>query len=350
MKAKDLKKIISEVSKLNPSRVIVPILECFVVEDGKLIASNLDTWLIYSVPFENGLVVPISMMGKILMKLSPSDNVGIEKEGRYINIVINGKKLFNLLGDNVKDFPAVPGRLANSCGELNEKDIITIRNLARFKSTDELRPAMTGLLMDVNCFVATDGHLMGWVKHNSTTDFTNMARKSFLLDNDIFKFLDVESYLMFESGSHMTFSGSKDVVIKLIDETFPDYKNVIPKDTKMSVSINRRDLIREIEFASIASNKSTYQVIIDFSDEITIQSNDIDFENSFKNTLPALLIERHDKKCDTLKVGFNAKYFLTCLRMNGECMVTIDVGEPNRAIVFDKEFLLMPVMITAGFE
>ena len=63
--------------------------------------------------------------------------------------------------------------------------------------------------------------------------------------------------------SFITAQLKKDIIItKIIDEKFPDYNSVIPKDNNKTFLIDKKVLLGAIRRVAIFSNKSTHQVAL----------------------------------------------------------------------------------------
>ena len=55
--------------------------------------------------------------------------------------------------------------------------------------------------------------------------------------------------------------GDTELVCRLIDASFPDYKVVIPADNPYKLTVNKNDFQNALRRVSVFSNKSTNQVL-----------------------------------------------------------------------------------------
>ena len=49
---------------------------------------------------------------------------------------------------------------------------------------------------------------------------------------------------------------------RIIDERFPDFDSVIPKDNEKELVVNRKNLLSAVRRVSIFSNRSTHQIAL----------------------------------------------------------------------------------------
>ena len=137
-------------------------------------------------------------------------------------------------------------------------------------SQDELKPSLTGVLFKFSekgfTAVATDGHRL--VKQNRTDLHT---RKGFngevIVPKKFLSYLNTqlsdEKITLVMGDSFLKAQIKNDIVItKIIDEKFPDYNSVIPKDNNKTFTVDKNILLGSIRRVSIFSNKSTHQVAL----------------------------------------------------------------------------------------
>ncbi|MDB5240525.1 MAG: polymerase subunit beta, partial [Spirosoma sp.] len=156
---------------------IVPILENFLfrIEVGDnasggtltVTASDLQTTMTTQIPVEaseNGAIaIPAKLLLDTLRSLPEQPvtiNIDTETFGTEI-LTDNGR--YKLSGENPIDFPKLPTVSKNMSVEMTSDVLLgAINNTVFATSTDDLRPAMTGVYLqlseDTATFVATDGH------------------------------------------------------------------------------------------------------------------------------------------------------------------------------------------------
>lgn len=140
--------------------------------------------------------------------------------------------------------------------------------------------------------------------------------------------------------------GNVKVILRLLDGEFIRYKDVLPKDNKIKVRVNRSVLMESIERASLLSKEGKNNLIkLSIKDTIvTITSK------SEEGAVREEVIVTKDG--DDLEIGFNAKYVLDVLKsiddeeiyMMFNTSITPCLVEPTEGNRF--EYLILPVRIT----
>ncbi len=363
-----LLKNLNSISGVITSNPVVPILEnvLFEIDGGNLLitASDLQTSVMVELQVESKEDGSIAIPAKILietLKNLPEQPVTFSIDDQNYNIEINSDNgRYKLAGENSADFPKVPEVIDSYSSDINS-DVLNsaISNTIFSTSTDELRPAMTGVffkLSSTGCtFVSTDGHrLVKYIRTDIKGDEVDhdmiLPRKSLNLLKSILP-SDKSSNIKLDfnaSNAYFSYENIK-MVCRLIDERYPDYENVIPSDNTNTVSITKSEILGSLKRISIYANKTTNQVRFKISgSEILISAEDLDFSNEANERISC----EHDG--DDIEIGFNAKFLIEMLSNINSDKVIIKLSEPNRAGLLipedindseDITMLVMPVML-----
>ena len=363
-----LLKNLNSISGVITSNPVVPILEnvLFEIEGGNLLitASDLQTSIMVELQVESKEDGSVAIPAKILietLKNLPEQPVTFSIDDQNYNIEINSDNgRYKLAGENSADFPKVPGVNDGYSSDINSEILNSaISNTIFSTSTDELRPAMTGVffkLSSTGCtFVSTDGHrLVKYIRTDIKGDEVDhdmiLPRKSLNLLKSILP-TDKSSDIKLDfnaSNAYFSFENIK-MVCRLIDERYPDYDNVIPSDNSNTVTITKSELLGSLKRISIYANKTTNQVRFKITgSEILISAEDLDFSNEANERISC----EHDG--DDIEIGFNAKFLIEMLSNIESEKVILKLSEPNRAGLLipedindneDITMLVMPVML-----
>ena len=363
-----LLKNLNSISGVITSNPVVPILEnvLFEIEGGNLLitASDLQTSVMVELQVESKEDGSVAIPAKILietLKNLPEQPVTFSIDDQNYNIEINSDNgRYKLAGENSADFPKVPGVNDGYSSDINSEILNSaISNTIFSTSTDELRPAMTGIffkLSSTGCtFVSTDGHrLVKYIRTDIKGDEVDhdmiLPRKSLNLLKSILP-TDKSSDIKLDfnaSNAYFSFENIK-MVCRLIDERYPDYDNVIPSDNSNTVTITKSELLGSLKRISIYANKTTNQVRFKITgSEILISAEDLDFSNEANERISC----EHDG--DDIEIGFNAKFLIEMLSNIESEKVILKLSEPNRAGLLipedindneDITMLVMPVML-----
>ena len=202
--------------------------------------------------------------------------------------------------------------------------------------------------------VSTDGHRL--VRHiNKGFKFKKSIKGDFIAPRKFLSFLlnqELEKNVKILLGeNYIAAENNKDVVItRLIDERFPDYDSVIPKDNKKVLNVSKSEFLSAIRRVSIFSNKSTHQVAINLKEKEVCNISTEDPEKSSK-AHESLNVKY---KGDELIIGYNAEYLKDVVSHIPTENVIINFNTSISAALFspslkeeksDTLMLLMPIRL-----
>jgi DNA polymerase-3 subunit beta len=264
----------------------------------------------------------------------------------------NGK--YKVMGENPDNFPKEPAADDANSFTMTSTALVTAINKAIFAvSSDDLRPAMTGVFFELDTkglsFVATDAHRL--VKY-TRSDVSCPQKDSFIVPKKPLQLLKTalpdnqDELNVSYNGNHLFVKhGGTELVCRLIDARFPDYKVVIPVDNPYKMTVNRSAFQNALRRVSVFSNKSTNQVALSISgSELQLASQDVDF--SFEgNERMACQYDGED-----LQIAFNAKFLIEMLNGADTDDINMELSTPTKAGIIkpteqgEGEELLMLVM------
>ena len=350
-----LLKHLQQISGVINANTVLPILEDFLFEitDKKLtiVATDLETVMRVQMDVEskaNGKVcIPAKILIDSLKNIADQPlTFNIDKNFAVEITSDNGK--YKVMGENPDNFPKEPAADDTNSFTISSTALITAVNKTLFAvSNDDLRPAMTGVFFELTKtgvqFVATDAHRLVRYKR---TDVSSPKTESFIVPKKPLTLLknalpDNEDELTISYNSNHLFvtHGSTQLICRLIDARFPDYKVVIPTDNPYKLVVNRSDFQNALRRISVFSNKSTNQVALTISgSELQLAAQDVDF--SFEGN------ERMNCQYDgeDLQIAFNAKFLIEILNATSSEEVKIELSTPTKAGI------LKPVEETEGEE
>jgi DNA polymerase-3 subunit beta len=361
-----LLKQLSNINGVITTNPVVPILENFLfeLEKGSLTvtASDLQTSMITELQVESKEKGSIAVPARILLdtlKNLPEQPVTFSiDESTYSIEIISDNGRYKLSGENATDFPRVPSVSNDFTAEISTEVLArAINNTIFATSNDELRPAMTGVYVNLGekntTFVATDGHRLVRYRRTDVKSDNGSAiiipRKALNLLKATLPNENTDVSVNFNlSNAYFKFGNIK-MICRLIDERFPDYDNVIPSVNNIKMSIERSDLLGALKRISIYANKTTHQVRLKITgSELQISAEDLDFSNEANERLSC------EHEGEDIEIGFNAKFLIEMLTNMDSDKIKLTMSAPNKAGVIlpvekDKNedilMLVMPVML-----
>jgi len=364
----DLLKKLQVASGAISSNPVIPILEDFLFElagnELTISATNLEVTIISTLSVKGGKKGKVAVPAKILLetlKALPDQPIKFEVDDSNKSIKLKSNYgEYKLAGDNHEDFPEIPAEENVNVIELQADPLVTaINNTIFATSTDELRLAMTGVLIQLDfnkvIFVSTDAHkLVKYTIGGINTELSEsiiVPRKGLTLfknaianiDDDIAKVSFNKKNIFFRSGDTL-------VISRLIDAKYPDYNAVIPANNDKTLTLNRQDFQNSLKRIAIYANKTTNQVVLSLvEDGLTISAQDLDFSNEATEQIAC------SYKSDAMSIGFNAKFLVEMLGIINTDEIILELSAPNKAGILlpsekgdqeDLMMLVMPVMMS----
>ncbi len=361
-----LLKQLQAISGASSSSTVLPILENFLFEikDNILTisATDLQTSMVTNLQIEAKEEGRVAMPSKILietLKTLPDQPVAFSVDTNTLAIEISaGDGKYKLSGENADDFPKIPVVDNISTVNIPAGTLLEAINKTIFAvSNDELRPAMSGVLVQLaeqsTTFVATDAHKL--VRYRRT-DVTAEKATSIILPKKALSLLksslpsdDVNVSIEYNNTNAFFQFGNINLICRLIDERYPDYEAVIPRLNPNKLTVDRSLFLNTLRRVVIFANKTTHQVRLKINgSELHISAEDLDFSNEAHERL-SCQFEGED-----MEIGFNAKFLVEMLN-NLSCEeVVLEMSTPNRAGLLvpavkdeheDILMLVMPVML-----
>jgi DNA polymerase III subunit beta len=240
-----------------------------------------------------------------------------------------GRARFKMMSLDPRSFPAMPSsgdqgdavKAGAPRADLNigAKLLTTMIDRTIFAvSPDETRYNLSGVYIecpqaDTVRMAATDGHRLSMIDRPapgfSMQGGAILPRKGLtelrrLLDSD------GESSVMMSVETQLAWliRGKTEISMRRVEGEFPDYKGVIPKDSKYQVPVGRDDLLAAIKRASIFSSERYHGIRISLaSGNLTVSSTSPELGEA-SETIDV------DFTGDEFSVGFNAAYLLQAVQ------------------------------------
>jgi len=356
-----LLKHLQQISGVINANTVLPILEDFLfeIEKNKLtvVATDLETVMKIHLDIEAKDSGKVCIPSKILLDslkniaeqpltFNIDKNFGVEITSD------NGK--YKVMGENPDNFPKEPVADAATSFTMPSSALVTAINKSLFAvSNDDLRPAMTGVFFELDSkgmtCVATDAHRLVRFKRTDVscpkTDTFIVPKKPLNLLKSALPQNEDELQISYNSNHLFVKHNGTELVCRLIDARFPDYKVVIPTDNPYKLTVSKNDFQSALRRVSVFSNKSTNQVALSISgSELQLAAQDVDF--SFEgNERMACQYDGED-----LQIAFNAKFLIEMLNAADTDEVVIELSTPTKAGIIkpteaeENEELLMLVM------
>ena len=317
-----LQSALHRIAQATPTRSTIPILNNVLlstISDHAMTLRTTDTemGLIKEVETEVGENGSICVEHKTLNEIvneMPDTNISISADSENKISISTNFGNYELVGVNPDEFPAIPQIDNNKNVVINSKTLQRLIGKTTFAmSTDELKPALMGTLFEFNengvNAIATDGHKLAVC---ARTDFKSKGYTgNVIVPRKFLKFLpqhleEQDEITLSIGENYISVSFEKTTAYsRIIDERYPDYKSVLPKDNEKKVKGVKDEVLSSIRRVSILSNRTTRQIVLHLGpDNCTISTEDPEKASSAKEDIA---LEYTSEK---MNVGYNANYLI----------------------------------------
>lgn len=356
---RDLQKHIAIAQRAVSSRNTMQILEGiqFSAKDGNLTLTSTDfelsvvTNVKCSVEREGVVVINSSYIGNIVRKL-PDSSILIDVKENNIYIQCENSE-FNLVGYDVSEFPTLPEVEGEHTVVLDDRTLKQcIKHTLFSVSTDEMRPNLMGVLVDIHhedtTFVSLDGYRLSRVivhKENDTEKSVIIPNRTL---NEVSKIIEEGTDITIQSvPSHVLFDFGHTVLYsRLIGGDFLKYNSVLNDDYVTEVVVDRLVFLSALERASLLAKEDKANLI-----KISIAESvmEITSNTEIGNVHEVIHIQREGEE---LKIAFNSKYLIEGVKiMESEKLILHFSGRLNPCIIkpmdddLDYTYLVLPVRL-----
>jgi len=285
----NLKQGLFVVSHVAGKNINLPILSnvLFKARQGgvKLITTNLEIGIINSVRGKiekEGIFTVDSKIIADYVSLLPNKKINLEKKDNDLIIECENFKT-KIKGQSAEDFPLIPAVERDSYFSVKIEDFKKALSQVVFAvSGSEARQELSGVLFNFNnkklILAATDSYRLAEKEINLETitkDNHNIIVPAKTLQ-ELIRILSglSENGEAEERGGEIKFSISEnqilfvikstELVSRLIEGQYPDYKQIIPQTSRTTAIINRAELIRAVKASALFSKSGINDVNLDF--------------------------------------------------------------------------------------
>jgi DNA polymerase-3 subunit beta len=335
---------LAAVSASIPSKTTLPVLSNILIEAGQdgvwMSGTDLDVavrvWAPADVSEQGSLTAPGKKLQEIAREL-PDQPVEMSTRGDQIELKC-GRSQFKLNGLPSEEFPSLPEVDFEEGWSVKGADLHgLIQHTAFAVSNEESRPILNGVLWELRDghmrMVATNGHRLA--RMGVPAGSTSAPSADFIVPpaalQQVLRLFDQGSDIdVARSGNHLGFrAGGNEIYTRLIEGTYPNYEQVIPKDNDRFATVDKNGLSSAVKRMSIVASDQTHRIRITFEPD-----------RAHLNVLTPDLGEGHDEieleyDGDGMEIGFNANYLLEVLRYMPSDEVKMTFKAPERAATIE---------------
>ena len=225
----------------------------------------------------------LTVNAKILanyINLLPNKIIDITQDSQNLALVCDTYKT-KIVGDLADDYPLIPEVSCDQVYKVNINDFKeAVASVLFAVSGDDSRPAFTGVLLTIEgrmvTIVGTDSYRLAERKLELAEGASDEMKRVILPfktlqelnriisgdysdehENNLLKIVLNENQVLFSFDNI-------EIVSRLIDEKYPDYKTIIPSSSKTEMVLDREEFARAVKTSAIFSKSGVNDVILDF--------------------------------------------------------------------------------------
>ncbi|MDR3519770.1 MAG: DNA polymerase III subunit beta [Candidatus Pacebacteria bacterium] len=354
-----IKNAVAQVEKITGKNLTLPILSSILLiasqKSLKLRSTNLSLGIEIEIPAkiekEGTLAISGSVLNAIFSNVSQNENVQLENKDD--NLLIKTKKTqIKLKSQPHEDFPTIP-IVDGTSFEIESKKLVDgIKSVYYSSSVSDIKPEISSVFMYTNnenlVFVATDSFRLAEkkIKTKGVPEISGILIPYKNISEILKIFGEIQDSIKVCFNKNQISFSSDNIYLtsRVIDGIFPDYRQIIPKDSTTEIVVLKQDLLNALRISNIFSDKFN-QVNLKILPkekifELSSINNDIG-EN--KTYLDAVI------NGENIELGFNYKYFLDCFQSITTDSVSIKMAGNGKPIVVSPvsdslfTYLIMPM-------
>lgn len=340
-------------------RSTLPILSNVLIKgEGKevtLVTTDLDVSVQCRIEAEvskkGATTIPAKRLTSIVREL-PEGDIEIDVDDKNTAVVKCGSSFFKIIGLSEDEFPPVKEsdkKYSYSVEQSVFREML--KKTAYAASNDETRYVLNGVLLSFKggklIMVATDGRRLALVERE--IEFPKESEVDLILPskvvNELLHVLGDEGELKLHANDSQVMFDCGNIIIisKLIDGTYPNYKQVIPAQCDERITVEREILLTSLKRVALLTTDKSNATKLAFSKNKLVVTTTTPDVGEARETIP---IKYSGKD---IAVAFNPEYMMDPLKnlSNDEVFVELTDELSPGVIKCDIPFLyvLMPMRI-----
>jgi len=252
-----------------------------------------------------------------IVNVLPSSEVIVETDGKNISTLRCGSSFFRIFGLPKEEFPPFPSFKEAKVYTIKQSELKHgLRRTSYAISVDETRYVLNGILFSFKenklTLVATDGRRLALF--DSDVEFPHSHERDFIVPTkavtELHRLLAEDGDVQISVSENLVSFELNDsqLVSKLVEGNYPNYRQVIPSEAKERITIEREALLNCVRRVSLLSNEKTSSVRLNFSrNNLDITANTPEVGEA-REAMPVVYRGRD------LSIAFNPDFLMDPLR------------------------------------
>ncbi len=275
------------------------------------------------------ITLPVKKLAAIINSM-PQQEVTVESADGQTARIRSGRSDFNRFnGLKAEDFPALPSFVDQHSYELPPQELaLMLRSVSYAQSTDENRYILNSVFFSFSegklSLVATDGRRLALISRDMKIDRedegsiilpakTVTELEKLLSQGKMVKISFSDRQVAFdievgEESANNGLSGSIYLVSKIVEGSYPNYKQVIPKEAEHRIKVERELMLETVQRVALMTNDKQNSVKLKIADNCLEISGESAELGEAKEPIEV------EYSGPEVKIGFNPEFLLSPLR------------------------------------
>jgi DNA polymerase-3 subunit beta len=253
-------------------------------------ATDLDVTVVCKVEAKvakaGAITLPVKKLFGIVRELT--GEIEIEADEKNVASVRSGSSFFKINGLGADEFPPMPSFKDEKKVSVAQENIRGMIKKTSFAvSTDESRYVLNGIFFILKdgkiTLVATDGRRLALV--DEEVELSEKSSSEFIVPakavNELTRLLQEKGEVEIKLGENQASFALKQekdfstvIITKLIEGNYPNYRQVIPSETKERIALSREEFVQALRRAEIMTSEKANSVKLNFGkNQLTITAN-----------------------------------------------------------------------------
>jgi len=358
----NIAKVLGTTSRVVGSRTTLPVLSNILIkaEKGKIKFSATDlevgitTGTIGKVDEEGEITLPAKLLSDFVMN-NKDESIEIKTEGTAAELKSSHFEA-KIQGIAAEEFPTIP-EVPNAEPIIIDKSLFveSLKKVAVAPATDETRPVLAGIYMVIDddnlTLAATDSYRLAEKKIKLKSKFASvkMIVPSRTI-NEVLRILSGKSdaeIKIISADSQISFLiGDTHIASRLIEGSYPNYVNIIPASSKITVKTKHSELVSAVKMSSLFAKDTANNNV-----KMMVGKSDLSILSAASQAGSAKSKIEAEVSGGELGISFNARYILDFLNVISDDKVTLQFNDGTTAGVFRSEkdpdyvYIIMPLKL-----
>ncbi|MCB0369962.1 MAG: DNA polymerase III subunit beta [Bdellovibrionales bacterium] len=342
IKTSELLSLLSKTQNIVEKRNAMPVLSNVLLECSNnlltIFATDLEVSLTDSVKAEVIESGKVAVNAKSLFDIAkelPEEEVLLTKQENNWLKIAQSKSVFNIVGISPEEYPVFPSIHTKKFSLVSSQTLSEMISKTIYSvSHDQTRYHLNGVYLEKDeehqgyyRMVATDGHRLSLVNRKMESSSKNslsgviIPKKGLNEINKLIEGIQDNFEMAIEGAQLIVRYNSTVLMVRLIEGKYPNYNQLIPKDLKQKILVDKALLHSSLKRVSLMSNQKSKGVTFKLSDgKMEITSNNPEMGEA-KEEIDI------DYKGNDFKIGFNAKYILDILNSIDDSKISIELSD-----------------------